>query len=134
MLFRLAALLFMILAVISVCYTWCKGLRMIWSHLSTFHGFAILIYHLTEVVVSCVYWNVMWELGLPNCNCLVRIIFGSLCDSPSLFYLCFFFNHCYSLVSIVSMLWAGQPMNLGFIPTRGTRFCLWGSPSLLFSG
>jgi len=70
-----------------------------------FHGFAVLIYHLTEVVVSFVYWNVMWELGLPNCNCLVRIIFGSLRDSPSPLLLMLFFFSVYSLV-IVSRLWA----------------------------
>jgi hypothetical protein len=43
MLFRPAALLFMILAVISVCYTWLKGLQMVWSQLCTSHAFLILL-------------------------------------------------------------------------------------------
>jgi len=69
-----------------------RGFKKVWSYLSTFHRFAILIYHRTEVAFSCVYWNVMWELGLPNCNCLVRIIVGSLCDSPSPLLLMLFFS------------------------------------------
>jgi hypothetical protein len=55
MLYRPAALLFMILAVISVCYTWLKGLQMVWSQLCASHGFLILIYHLAEVVFPCMY-------------------------------------------------------------------------------
>lgn len=133
---QIAALLFMILAVIFVCYTWCEGLRRFGAIFPLFIGLQSLFIivqkqpSLVYIGMSCGNWGcqivTVW-LGLQLEACVIHL--------PH-FCLCFFFlfYHSYSLVSIVSRLWTGQPINLGFIPTRGTRLCLWGSPSLLFGG